>query len=69
MAASKTKGVALTEDQDVGELEVLKPGTPVAIRVEGRWWPYLKVEGKNVHPVGQQSFDEAEQALQAAAGE
>ncbi|KSQ21702.1 hypothetical protein APB26_32495 [Pseudomonas aeruginosa] len=69
MAANKNKGVALTEEQDVGELEVLKPGTPVAIRVEGRWWPYLKVEGKSVRPVGQQSYDDAEQALQVAAGE
>jgi hypothetical protein len=59
-------GVVLYENQSVSELQKLEEGTPMAVQFEGRWWAYVSAGSDKVTPVGRSSFDDQEQALQAA---
>ncbi|MDG1580967.1 hypothetical protein [Pseudomonas sp. GOM6] len=59
-------GVVLSEHQDSKELLDLDAGTPIAVNVDGCWWAYVSDGAGNVSPVGEVSYSDHEQALQAA---
>lgn len=61
-----SNGVVLTEHQSSTELMKLEAGTPIAVQVDGLWWSYISAGAGNVTPVGKVSFDDQQQALQAA---